>query len=71
MLVSVCVCVCVSVCVCVCVCERERESVCVCERECIYAISVIVKRPAFPPCAVDWRSRNPLYHYCCLLTQGC
>ena len=40
-------------------------------RECVHArsrarvsvISVIVKRPVLPPCAVDGRSRNPLYDY--------
>ena len=30
--------------------------VCVC-------VCVIVKRPVLPPCAVDGRSRNPLYYY--------
>ena len=27
----------------------------------VCAVSVTVRRPAFPPCAVDERSRNPLY----------
>ena len=36
------------------VCAGVRARVCVC---------VIVKRPKLPPCAVDGRSRNPLYHY--------
>ena len=40
-----------------CVWEREEEGggggVCV--------VSVTVKYPAFPPCVVDGRSRNPLY----------
>ena len=44
----------VCVCVCVCVC-----GVCVC----VCVVSVIVKRPVLPPCAVDGRSRNPLYYY--------
>ena len=26
-------------------------------------VSVIVKRPVLPPCAVDGRSRYPLYYY--------
>ena len=43
---------CMCVCVCVCVC-----CVCVC------VVSVIVKRPVLPPCAVDGRSRYPLYYY--------
>ena len=34
---------------------RARARVCV--------VSVIVKRPVLPPCAVDGRSRNPLYYY--------
>ena len=33
--------------------ERERERV----------VSIIVKHPALPPCAVAGRSRNPLYYY--------
>ena len=41
---------CDMVCVCVCV------FVCVC-------VCVIVKRPVLLPCAVDCRSRNPLYYY--------
>ena len=44
-------CVCLCVCVCVCVCVS------------VSVVSVIVKRPVLPPCAVDGRSRNPLY-YC-------
>ena len=42
-------------CVCVCACVRACVCVCVC--------GVTVKRPALPPCAVDGRSRNPLYFY--------
>ena len=30
---------------------------------CVCVVSVIVKRPVFPPCVVDGRSRNPLYYY--------
>ena len=30
---------------------------------CVCVVSVIVKRPAFPSCAADGRSRNPLYYY--------
>ena len=51
----VCVCVCLHVCVCVLACVH----VCVC----VCVVSVIVKRPVLPPCAVDGRSRNPLYYY--------
>ena len=53
--------VCVHACICVCVC------VCVC------VVSVIVKHPVLPPCAVDGRSRNPLYYYLftSLLTEFC
>ena len=36
---------------------------CTCVRACVCVISVIVKRPVLPPCAVNGRSRNPLYHY--------
>ena len=46
-------CVCV-LCVCVCV-----LLVCVC----VCVINVIVKRPVLPACAVNGRSRNPLYYY--------
>ena len=49
-----CVCVCVCVCECVCVCV----SVCVCG---VFVVSVIVKRPALPPCPVDGSSKNPLF----------
>ena len=48
-------CVCVCVCVCVSVCLSVSVSVSI--------VSVIVKRPVLPPCAVDRRSRNPLYYY--------
>ena len=51
------------VCVCVCVCARARARVCVCVCVCVSVVSVIVKRPVLPPCAVYGRSRNPLY--CC------
>ena len=27
---------------------------------CVCVVSVVVKRPVLPPCAVDGRSRNPL-----------
>ena len=30
---------------------------------CMCVVSVIVKHPVLPPCAVDGRSRNPLYYY--------
>ena len=30
---------------------------------CVCVVSVIVKRPVLPPCVVDGRSRNSLYHY--------
>ena len=40
-----------AVCACVCVCV------------CVYVISVVVKCPVLPPCAVGGRSRNPLYYY--------
>ena len=36
---------------------------------CVCTVSVIVKRPMLPPCAVDGRSRNPLY-YCYYLLEG-
>ena len=29
----------------------------------MYIASVFVKRPMLPPCAVDGRSRSPLYYY--------
>ena len=35
--------------------------VCVCV--CVSVVSVIVKCPVLPPCAVDGHSRNPLYCY--------
>ena len=57
MCVCVCVCACVRACVFVCECACVRACVCVCVG------SVNVKHPALPPCAVDGRSRNPLYYY--------
>ena len=53
----VCVCACMHLCVCVYVC----------------VVSDIVKHPVLPPCAVDGRSRNPLYYYLftSLLTEFC
>ena len=43
-------------------------SQCVCVRVCV---CVIVKRPVIPPCAVDGRSRNPLYyHYHYYICRG-
>ena len=43
------------------------SDVCVCTCACVCmgvgAVRVIVKRPALPPCALDGRSRNPLYYY--------
>ena len=32
-----------------------------CMRACVCVVSVIVKHPVLPPCAVDGHSRNPLY----------
>ena len=59
------VCVCVCVCVCVRACVRSCVRACVraCMRACVCVGSVNVKHPALPPCAVDGRSRNPLYYY--------
>ena len=56
----------VRVCVCyVCVwCGVSVVSVrvcCVCVSVCV--VSIIVKHPPLPPCAIDGRSRNPLYYY--------
>ena len=34
---------------------------CVCVSVCV--VSIIVKHPPLPPCAIDGRSRNPLYYY--------
>ena len=43
-----------------CVCERECACVCacvgVCVCVCVCVVSVIVKHPVLPPCAVDGRS---------------
>ena len=47
-------CVCGCACVCVHACVRACVHVCV--------VSVLVKRPVLPPCAVDGHSRNPLYY---------
>ena len=56
-------------CVCECACVRACVRACVCV--CV-VVSVIVKHPVLPPCAVDGRSRNPLYYYlyccCCCFT---
>ena len=41
-------------------CQDVSETVCV--RACV-CVCVTVKRPVLPPCAVDGRSRNPLYYY--------
>ena len=49
-------------CVIACVRARERESVCVCVCVSVCVVSVFVKRPVLPPCAVDGRSRNSLYY---------
>ena len=46
---------------CICACMRACVHACVCV--CVCVISVIVKPPVLPPCAVDGRSRNPLYYY--------
>ena len=53
---------CVPVCVCVCLC------VCTCMS--VSVVSVIVKRPLLPPCAVEGCSKNPLYYYI-LHVYGC
>ena len=40
----------------------------------VVVVSVIVKNPVFTPCAVDGRSRNPLYYYyyyCCCCCCCC
>ena len=29
----------------------------------VCVVSAIVKRPVLPSCAIDWRSRKPLYYY--------
>ena len=60
---TVCVCVCyVCVCVlCVCVCVRAYVCTCICACMRVCVVSVIVKRPALLPCAVDGCSWNPLY----------
>ena len=51
-------------CICrMCARARARARVCVCVCVCVCVVSVIVKRPVLPPCAVDGRSRNPLYYY--------
>ena len=39
----------------------SNAQVCVCV--CLSVASVVVKRPALPPCAVDGHSTNPLYYY--------
>ena len=56
---------CVCVCVCVCVSDCVGGWVHVCERVCL--ASVIIKRPALPPCAGDGRCRNPRYYYISVL----
>ena len=30
---------------------------------CVCVVSVVVKHPVLPPCAVDGHSGNPLYYY--------
>ena len=47
-----------------CLCLSLRVSVWV--GRCVGVVSVKIKRPALPPCAVDGRSRNPIcfnYYY--------
>ena len=82
---SVCVCVCVSACLSVCLLVSGgglSVSVCMCLSVhvsvwvggCVGVVSVKIKRPALPPCAVDGRSRNHFsfflfsffnyYYYC-------
>ena len=65
----VCVCVCLSVCLSLCVGEGGLSvSVCLCLSVrvsvwvggCVGVVSVKIKRPALPPCAVNGRSRNPI-----------
>ena len=73
MCVCVCVCVCESECACVRAraCVRACVCVCVCVRvrQCVRAYERVVsitrgKAPCrLPSCAVDGRSRNPLYYY--------
>ena len=41
--------------------ESVRVRMCLCQS--VSVVSVIVKRPVLPACAVDGRSRNPLYYY--------
>ena len=36
---------------------------CVCVCVCVCVVSLVVKRPVLPPCAVDGRPGNPLYYY--------
>ena len=48
---------CVYVCVCV------RSSACLRACVCVCVVSVIVKRPALPPCGIDGRNRNLFYYY--------
>ena len=43
--------------------RRARARVRVYVIVCVCVVSVIVKRPVLPPCAVDRRSRNPVYYY--------
>ena len=50
-------------------------SVCVCMHVyvcCVLVsvVSVIVKRPVLPSCAVDGHSRNPLYYYYVTIWAG-
>ena len=40
-----------------------RACVRACVRVCVCAVSVTVKRPVLPSCAVDGRSSNPLQYY--------
>ena len=53
------------VCACVCVYEREREwgGVSVWVGGWGGVVSVTVKHPVLPPCAVDESSRNPVCYY--------
>ena len=51
--------VCLSLCVCVCL----SVSLCGWVGGCVGVVSVKIKRPALPPCAVDGRSRNPICLY--------
>ena len=39
------------------------QSLIMCVYVCVCVVSVIIKHPVLPPCAVDGHSRNPLFYY--------